>query len=299
LQYNNGERTGTGKYEQRNLFNGKELQDELAINWYDYSARMYDPALGRTTSQDPHSLLYPGISPYSFLWNDPINSLDPTGMDAIDVNVVKDETVNNENNENISSGLSLSNSSSQSGVNDVAICPTCPNTPKFQPYIDDPDKVYEYNPKTGKVSPLEMLPGVTVTAKRSEPVSAMDLIISIPQTGPLFKIGAGIGAGIGTAISLTVALVFTPAAGAGEGEMEALQKMQDDYLKGGKQGKRDRTYGLPKELFDWYHNGGGKEANGDMDIGHEPGELDPDDARDQWEGLGKPGGSKPPGWKNR
>ncbi|HEX8577837.1 MAG TPA: RHS repeat-associated core domain-containing protein, partial [Flavobacterium sp.] len=28
-------------------YNGKELQDELGLNLYDYGARNYDPALGR------------------------------------------------------------------------------------------------------------------------------------------------------------------------------------------------------------------------------------------------------------
>ena len=117
----------------------------------------------------------------------------------------------------------------------------------------------------------------------------MDLILTLPQTGPLLTIGAGIG----TAFTLTVALVFTPAAGAGAGEMEALRKMQEDHLKGGKKGTRDRTYGLPKALFDWWHNGGGKDANGGEDIGYGEGQTAPEDVLDQWEELGKPTGSKP------
>lgn len=34
-------------------YNGKELQDELSINWLDYGFRMYDPALGRWHMPDP------------------------------------------------------------------------------------------------------------------------------------------------------------------------------------------------------------------------------------------------------
>jgi hypothetical protein len=88
---------------------------------------------------------------------------------------------------------------------------------------------------------------------------------------------------------------------AGDGEAEMLRKINEerrvqwmkDHLKGGKQSKRDRTYGLPKELFDWWHNGGGKKQNGDEDIGYDEGQITPEDALDQWEGLGKPSGSKP------
>lgn len=40
------------------LYNGKELQDELDLGWYDYHARQYDPTVGRFMSVDPHADLY-------------------------------------------------------------------------------------------------------------------------------------------------------------------------------------------------------------------------------------------------
>lgn len=264
-------------------FNEKEEQDELGLKWLDYGARMYDGAIGRTTTQDPHSFLYPGISPFSFLWNDPINSLDPTGMDAIDVN---DESVNSGN---VSSGSALADFSNPAGGSNIAICPNCPNTPDFKPLIDDPNNVYHYDPQTGKATLVPMLPEVTVTAPASQQINAFDLVLTMPQTGPLIRVGTGVI----TAFSLTAALVFTPVAGAGEGEMEALQKMQEDRLKGGKQSKRDRTYGLPRALLDWWHNGGGKDANGGEDIGYGEGQTTPEDILEQWEELGRPRGSKP------
>src|SRR4029453_7726249 len=34
-------------------YNGKELQNELALDWYDYGARLYDPQLGKWHNIDP------------------------------------------------------------------------------------------------------------------------------------------------------------------------------------------------------------------------------------------------------
>src|SRR5690606_23645864 len=67
------------KYKVQN----KEWQDELGLNVYDFHARLFDPATGRTMVQDPKSELFYSISPYSFLNNSPLTTLDPDGMMAV------------------------------------------------------------------------------------------------------------------------------------------------------------------------------------------------------------------------
>jgi RHS repeat-associated protein len=64
------------------LYNGKELQTDLDLDWYDYGARMYDAAVGRFGQIDPHTDSYWDISPYSYPINNPILFVDPTGMDG-------------------------------------------------------------------------------------------------------------------------------------------------------------------------------------------------------------------------
>jgi RHS repeat-associated protein len=66
---------------QNNLYQGKELQDELGINLYDFEWRQYDPTIGRTTTMDPHADSYHEHSPFSWVANNPINVIDPDGRD--------------------------------------------------------------------------------------------------------------------------------------------------------------------------------------------------------------------------
>ena len=72
--------TGTYKYK----YNGKELQDELGLNLYDYGMRNYDPAIGRWMNIDPLAEKYPGVSPYAFCLNNPVLFIDPNGMEVVE-----------------------------------------------------------------------------------------------------------------------------------------------------------------------------------------------------------------------
>ena len=62
-------------------YNGKELDTEKGLDWYDYGARMYDPALGRFTTIDPSSENYYSTSLFAYCGADPVNRIDPTGTD--------------------------------------------------------------------------------------------------------------------------------------------------------------------------------------------------------------------------
>jgi len=63
-------------------YNGKEYQDELGLNMYDYGARNYDSAFGRWINIDPLAETSRRFSPYTYCLNYPVYFIDPDGMQA-------------------------------------------------------------------------------------------------------------------------------------------------------------------------------------------------------------------------
>jgi len=61
-------------------FGGKEEQDELDLGWIDITARNYDASIGRWMNIDPLAEDYDAWSPYNFVYNSPLQFIDPTGM---------------------------------------------------------------------------------------------------------------------------------------------------------------------------------------------------------------------------
>ena len=66
-------------YEQPYKYNGKELDTQKGLNWYDYGARHYDATLGRWLVVDPLAEKYISISPYSYCLSNPILLIDKNG----------------------------------------------------------------------------------------------------------------------------------------------------------------------------------------------------------------------------
>ncbi len=60
-------------------FGGKEYNEELGLNWYDITARNYDPALGRWMNLDLLAENYFTLSSYTYVANNPILLTDPDG----------------------------------------------------------------------------------------------------------------------------------------------------------------------------------------------------------------------------
>src|SRR5690606_28632531 len=89
LTFNSG--ATENNVEQKNLYNGMELQDELNLGWYDYFARQYDPALGRFLSIDPAADLMRRHGVYNYAFDNPVRFTDPDGMVPEDTNDCGDD----------------------------------------------------------------------------------------------------------------------------------------------------------------------------------------------------------------
>uniref|UniRef100_UPI0025CE42FB RHS repeat domain-containing protein n=1 Tax=Flavobacterium sp. TaxID=239 RepID=UPI0025CE42FB len=66
--------------ENRRLFNGKELQEELGLNTYDFGFRQYMPDIGRMPNIDMLAELAYDITPNRYCFNNPLIFIDPSGL---------------------------------------------------------------------------------------------------------------------------------------------------------------------------------------------------------------------------
>jgi RHS repeat-associated protein len=65
------------------LYNGKEFNEELELNWLDYGFRWYDPAVGRFPSVDPLADRFAHVSPFNYAENEPIAHIDLWGLQQV------------------------------------------------------------------------------------------------------------------------------------------------------------------------------------------------------------------------
>lgn len=75
---------GGNSLAQNFKYNGMELNSEMGLEWYDFGARNYDPALGRWMNIDPLAENSRRWTPYNYAYNNPIYFIDPDGMQATD-----------------------------------------------------------------------------------------------------------------------------------------------------------------------------------------------------------------------
>jgi len=81
--YNNVVSSNGNSVAQKFVYNGKELNEELGLDWHDFGARNYDASLGRWMNLDPHADTYMSLSPYNSFANNPISFVDPDGKDIL------------------------------------------------------------------------------------------------------------------------------------------------------------------------------------------------------------------------
>lgn len=67
-------------------YTGREFDSDTGLIYY--RARWYDPQLGRFISEDPIGF-DGGINPYTYVENDPLNTIDPLGQDGVGIDRVR------------------------------------------------------------------------------------------------------------------------------------------------------------------------------------------------------------------
>jgi RHS repeat-associated protein len=77
--YNNVISSNGNSTAQKFGFGGKELNEELGLEWHDFGARNYDASLGRWMNLDPLGEKMYEWSPYNYVLNNPLIFIDPDG----------------------------------------------------------------------------------------------------------------------------------------------------------------------------------------------------------------------------
>ena len=96
---------------QGQKYGAKELTPDLGLNAYDFEARTLTPAFPMFIQQDPMAEKYYPLSPYLYCAGNPVNLVDPTGMDiyllALDGNMTRIVKTNDDRDIIISTKLKV------------------------------------------------------------------------------------------------------------------------------------------------------------------------------------------------
>ena len=77
--YNNIANSCRSEEAEAYKFNGKEYEDALGLNMYEYGARNYDPAVGRFFNIDNYAEKFSDVTPYQYAGNTPTYFIDENG----------------------------------------------------------------------------------------------------------------------------------------------------------------------------------------------------------------------------
>jgi RHS repeat-associated protein len=69
-------------------YNGKELNEDFALNWYDYGARWYDAIICRFPNIDPVIEKFTHLTPYNYASNNPITNIDLWGLQGVSMHAL-------------------------------------------------------------------------------------------------------------------------------------------------------------------------------------------------------------------
>jgi len=89
--YNNVVSSNGNSVAQKFGYSGKELNEELGLDWYDFGWRNFDASLGRWMNIDPMAEKYYDKSSYVYTLNNPVFFVDPDGREVDVTSLVKGE----------------------------------------------------------------------------------------------------------------------------------------------------------------------------------------------------------------